>query len=456
MQRTLSSIKASQSISGEIVLANLLGKLMQLVAENAGAEKCFLIMETGGELRVEASRKDFGGQEAMVESNTLEACPDLPERIVRYVFHTSSAIILGDAANEGDFIQDPYVEKNRPRSILCMPIQHHGTVSGVLYLENNQSTDVFTPSRVEVLGVLSSQAAISIENATLYKRLELAFLASEEGARIKSEFLAKTSHELRTPLNSIINIPQALLERFQPIRMAVCRACHMAFELEPGEQVDRSTACPACQEVGQLEASDDLRFEESNQELFNYLAAIRNSGQHLLGIVNDILDYREIEIGELRLKPRTVKLCEVFREVSTIVFPMSLQGSVLIALPEVSEDWSMSADPIRLVQILKHLISNAVKFSPKGATVEVEVRQDDQTMLFSVRDHGIGIEKKNASIIFQSFRQADGSSTRGYGGSGLGLFLAKNLVDLHRGEIWFASEPGQGSTFFVRLPRSIE
>jgi len=135
---------------------------------------------------------------------------------------------------------------------------------------------------------------------------------------------------------------------------------------------------------------------------------------------------------------------------------MSLPRDVRIALPELSEDCEMTADPIKLVQILKHLISNAVKFSPKGSTVEVEVRQDDQTMLFSVRDHGIGIEKKSASIIFQSFRQADGGATRSYGGSGLGLFLAKNLVDLHRGEIWFASEPGQGSTFFVRLPRSIE
>ena len=455
----VSIIKASQSISGEIVLANLLGKLMQLVAENAGAEKCFLIMETSGELRVEASMKGLEGQKAIVESKTLEGFPDLPERIVRYVFRNST-VILGDAANEGIFTQDPYVEKNRPHSILCMPIQHHKTVSGVLYLENNQSTDVYTPSRVEVLGVLTAQAAISLETAKLYSRLgesmvslEEALAKAQESGRLKDEFLAKTSHELRTPLNAIINIPVGLLAAIETQQQAHCQGCGTVFQLEPGERIDAQTRCLKCQEKGLLEVRAIRVLTTPIDEIELYLQTTINQGRHLLGLVNDVLDLSSMADGRISLKLEEVSVKEALAEVILQTQYLATQRSTLITVPEASSEWTLLADRARLIQILGNLVMNAIKFSPKNGRVEVGMETVMDKLTFWVKDHGIGIAKEDLELIFDGFRQVDGGATRKYGGMGVGLAITRNLVEMHQGDIWAESEPGQGSTFFVRLPR---
>jgi predicted ATPase/two-component sensor histidine kinase len=157
-----SIIKASQTISGEIEVERLLVELIRIAMENAGAEKGFLILKTGEDLSVEAS-----GSEGSLNSIPLEECRELSQAIVRYVSRTGETVILSDAAMEGPFTHDEYVLKNRPRSILCIPIVIKGSLTGLLYLENNLAPGVFTPDRVKVLQILSSQAAISIENVLL-------------------------------------------------------------------------------------------------------------------------------------------------------------------------------------------------------------------------------------------------------------------------------------------------
>ena len=169
----LSSVmKATQVISGEIIMEQLLKNLMLILIENAGAQKGFLILEQGDVLVIQA-RMTAGEDEAVVlQPLPIEESNELSTAIVQYAIRSRESVVLSAAAVEGPFVQDDYVRKNRPQSILCLPIVHLGRLTGALYLENNQIEGAFTPDRVQVLQHLASQAAISIENAKLYDELQ--------------------------------------------------------------------------------------------------------------------------------------------------------------------------------------------------------------------------------------------------------------------------------------------
>ncbi len=165
-------MKASQAISSEIALDNLLKRIMILVMENAGAEKGFLLLKEGDQLFIEAQTDSEAIAETKIESVPIALCDRLSPAIVHYVVRTKENLVLNDAAREGAFTWDDYVRREKSRSILCIPIVHQGEVIGVLYLENNLAAGAFTPERVEVLQLLASQAAISIENSRFYRMLE--------------------------------------------------------------------------------------------------------------------------------------------------------------------------------------------------------------------------------------------------------------------------------------------
>ncbi|HEY9628803.1 MAG TPA: AAA family ATPase [Coleofasciculaceae cyanobacterium] len=163
--------KASQAISGEIVLDKLLAKLLKLVLENAGAQKGYLLLSSQDEWRIEAEGRIETEESILLQSRPLEP-QDLPVSIINYVQRTREDLVLRDAALEGLFITDPYIIQTQPRSILCSPILNQGNLTGILYLENNLTTDAFTPERLTVLSILSAQAAIALENALFYRTLE--------------------------------------------------------------------------------------------------------------------------------------------------------------------------------------------------------------------------------------------------------------------------------------------
>jgi PAS domain S-box-containing protein len=168
---TVSVMKASQAISGEIMLDRLLDNLMKIVIENAGADKGFLILEYDKELIISAFAT--ADKDLKIELGTsLKDCHEIAKAIVNYVVRTKETIVLNDAAGEGVFTQDPYVQKARPRSVICMPIKRSESQVGYIYLEHGQATGIFTPERQEILTLLLAQAAISIENAKLYNSLE--------------------------------------------------------------------------------------------------------------------------------------------------------------------------------------------------------------------------------------------------------------------------------------------
>jgi signal transduction histidine kinase len=237
-------------------------------------------------------------------------------------------------------------------------------------------------------------------------------VALYESNRLKSEFLANVSHELRTPLNSILGFAELLRDT-------------------SGEKADpRST---------------------------RYLQNILNSGRNLLELINDLLDLAKIEAGRMEVRSAPLPLNDLFEGLTGILKPLS-EKKHLVIVPVIAGDVPiLQTDAAKLQQVLYNFMSNAIKFSPPGGQIELTAeRVDEAHVRISVTDHGPGIELDKQQMIFEKFRQIDGSVTREHGGTGLGLAISKELTGLMGGVIGVRSAPSAGATFWVILPVRIE
>ena len=301
---------------------------------------------------------------------------------------------------------------------------------GLLIAHQCRVPRVWTDSEVDLLGRLSVQLAIAIQQSTLFEQAQQAREAALEASRMKSLFLANMSHEIRTPMNGVMGMTDLLLKT----------------NLTP-EQID-------------------------------FVQTLKLSSQNLLSIINDILDLSKLEAGEMRLETIEFNLSICLDEVLDLLAnPAQEKGIELVALIDSDVPLQIRGDAARLRQILTNLINNAIKFTEAGEVV-IEVSLGDRgllaasdaqkvvdniqplklesngskVLLLKVTDTGIGIAQEDQKKLFQSFTQVDASTTRKYGGTGLGLAICKQLVDLIGGKIGVESTPGRGSTFWFTVP----
>lgn len=297
------------------------------------------------------------------------------------------------------------------RTHLLTPIIQRAVVVGILEVMIERPGHVFEEPDIELVEALARQTGIAAENVRLIEELEQRALELAEANRLKSDFLANISHELRTPMNSIIGFSDMLLSGL--------------YGDVPDKQRDR-------------------------------LDRIRRNGRSLLMLIDDLLDISKIEAGRLELSLETVSLVDELRAaLEGAESQIAARGLQLrIVVPETPLP-PVTADSLRLRQIINNLLSNAMKFTHEGG-ITVEVGQDSpetpSRVWCAITDTGIGIALENQEMIFDEFRQVDGTTTREYGGTGLGLAITRKLVDLMGGEITVRSALGEGSTFTFWLP----
>ena len=399
-QRALGEIgrAVSSSLDLEQVLATIVANAVRLSGAAGGV--IYEYDDAAGELQVRATTTLDPDVEAALRSD--------PPHIG--VGRTGRAAVVRGPVQREDLLDGEIVPtavgrlllERGYRSLLSVPILRDDQVLGAVTV-GRTVPGAFPPEVVALLQTFATQSALAIDNARLYRALE-------EASRHKSAFLANMSHELRTPLNAVIGYSEMLQE-----------------ELE---------------DLGQADLVPDVE-------------RINTAGRHLLGLINDILDLSKIEAGRMELFLEPVDVDRLVREVATTVGPLvEKNGNVLEvdAAPDLGE---VRADATKLRQIMFNLLGNAAKFTDHGTirlTATREAAPAGDWLTFAVADTGIGMTEEQRGRLFRAFVQADASTSRRFGGTGLGLALVHSFCEMLGGGVTVASAPGAGSTFTVRLP----
>jgi histidine kinase len=458
-------LKASQAISGEIVLQELLEKLMRISLENAGAQRGVLLLRGENPLVVEGQLGEDGVTEVRARGATPELPADLPATIVRYVERTGERVVLKEATREGHFQTDAYIAGQRPRSVLCLQVMKQKQPLGVLYLENRLVAGAFTPKRCRLLEVLSAQAAISLENARLYDTLEQRVRERTRELRASNEELSHTlkqlkqmqaqlvmkeklaslgaltsgvAHELKNPLNFIKNF--ALLT------------------VDLAQELQELLADP-----GKLQSPQDIDvLTELSTSLKENAAHISEHSTRADSIVHSMLELSrtgrggplaEVDLHEL-LK-NSVELARQEFRMAHPAFEVALQTQFDDGIPPVE------VMPQALGRALLNLVNNACyaiearrKKGEAGFLPELSVRTRNlpNAVEIRIRDNGTGIPESIREKIFNPFFTSKPTGQ----GTGLGLAIGHDIiVQGHGGTLDFTSEEWKYTEFVVTLPRRV-
>jgi signal transduction histidine kinase/HAMP domain-containing protein len=409
LRRQNEYLAALHATMAEISVELELSKLLRAIVERA----VVLLGASGGELAIyDEERRGL----LVVISHNMEqdyagTYLALGEGAMGYVAQTQQPLIIEDYLRwEG---QSPKYASSSWHATLAAPLLVSGRLVGAISIADADPARQFTPADVRLLNLFAPQAAIAVENARLYTSAQEAREAAEAASRAKSTFLANMSHELRTPLNAIIGYSEMLTEEFE---------------------------------------------DEGLQDFVPDLQNIRVAGRHLLALINDVLDLSKIEAGKMELYLETFEVSHLIEDVVSTVQPLVERNANTLEVHCADDLDTIHADLIKVRQSLFNLLSNAAKFAEQG-TITLDVARETvggaDWVTFSVSDTGIGMTPEQMGKLFQAFSQAEASTARAYGGTGLGLAVTRRLCQMMGGDITAESEYGVGSTFTIRLPAKV-
>jgi signal transduction histidine kinase/CheY-like chemotaxis protein len=384
------------------VLSTIVAKAVQLSDTEAGsiyvadpATQEFHQRATHGmseELIAELNRQDIGIGEKTIADAAARRAP----------------VQFADLMDQGPSATRDILLRAGFRALLVVPLLGPKGIIGVLVVRRKAPGE-FPKHTVDLLQTFAAQSVLAIQNANLFKQVEEKGQELEMASRHKSQFLANMSHELRTPLNAIIGLTEMMLAN--------------------------------AARFGTEKAAEPLR-------------RVHRAGNHLLGLINQVLDLSKIEAGKLELSPESVSLAPLIDEVIGTARQLAEQNKNRLIVESQEGLGTLTVDPMRLRQILLNLMSNACKFTKQGEVIlRVKKVLDGRNWIeFAVADTGIGMTPEQQAKLFEEFTQADSSTARRYGGTGLGLAITRKLARMMGGEVMVASEAGKGSVFTVRLP----
>jgi len=408
-------IKAAQSISESIVFDELTNDLLEIAIENAGAQKGVLLLQGKKGFSIEAvaeltKASVEAGMSTLIDSAEAELV--LPASVVHYVVRTKKDITLDNALEDERFSNSEYIIQNKLKSVLCVPIVYQGRLSGVLYLENSIAEGVFSRERRLVLETLASQAAISLENARLYRELydaknTMERRVEERTAQLEdvntelNAFSHSVSHDLRAPLRAMKGLSSILLEDYS-------------------ESIDAE---------GQSLIGRIIHSSDKMTELVDGLLALSH-------IQHSVLDIKPVSLSRL-VKESNVELSESF----------PTQACSLVC----ADDINVEGDRRMLKSLVENLLSNAWKYTAKVDCPRIEFGVDFQNEkdVYFIRDNGAGFNMEYVDKIFEAFQRLHSESE--FSGTGIGLATVKRIVNKHGGEIWVDAKVGEGAIFYFTL-----
>ncbi|NEU73480.1 AAA family ATPase [Hassallia byssoidea VB512170] len=484
-----SVIKASQALSGEIELEQLLSTLMAVVMENAGASKCALILSEGDNLDLTVTAVGFSSNEAAISTKFpsvhLESSYDIPVTLINYVKRTLEIFVIDDAKTVNFLISDRYIVRQQPKSLLCIPIINQGKLLGILYLENNLTTQAFTRDRVEILKLLTTQAAISLENAILYKNLAQANESLseyshtlEEKVEERTQELSQINQSLQQALSQIKNAQTHLIqtEKMSSLGQMVAGIAHEINNPINFIHGNISHASGYVQDLLDLiaiyqqeypnpspiieEKAEELDLDFLIKDLPKLLDSMKVGSSRIRNIVLSLRNFSRLDESEMkpvdihegidntlmilqhRLKEKSDRPeIEVIKEYGQLPLVSCYAGQLNQAFMNILSN---------AIDALQQSNDNAIATDRKVGQIRIRTSLvDSNTLRIQIADNGSGMSDKVRQKIFDPF-----FTTKPIGsGTGLGLSISYQVVvDKHKGQLTCDSTPGKGTEFVIEIP----
>ncbi|KAB8136755.1 AAA family ATPase [Gracilibacillus oryzae] len=410
-------INAAQIISSEVVLEELINRLMEIVLSYAGAEHASFLLHTDGELDL-VSYHHFNGL-SMKGENKQRFC----QAIVSYVRNSKEVVVLDNAGEQGNFTEDSYIQETKAKSVLCLPVIYQDKLVAVLYMENNQSTNVFTRERLNFLNLIASQAAVSIENAYLYSELE-------EKVRMRTELLNESNQ-------SLSDVNQQLTNSKEKMKHLLSNISH-------------DLQSPVTVVQGYVRALLDGIVQDPAKQK-DFLQTIQNRLSGLNTLMKDLFDLSKLETGNMQFSLEAIPVDQLYYHFCS-VFALEVEQSGLefhnrLLVDSENEYPLIEVDVGRLEQVMANLVSNAIKHTDKG-TIELSLAISEKNQaIFTIRDEGEGILPADIPYVFDRYY-----TKRKTSGNGLGLAISKEIIHCLNGEIWVESIVNEGTAFAFSIP----